>query len=473
MATIKIEHLTFQYQSPKSILNDVSIEFPQAKFSLLVGPSGSGKSTLLKILTGLLPEFGGTIQNGTMSIFGQPLADALKTLQLALMFQNPNQQFTMDTPKNELIFALENLQTDPAQMDEKIDHALAFCEIEQLKDRQLLSLSGGEKQKVALALIVAMDCPVILLDEPFASVDPVARESLLQKLAILRDQYQKTIIIADHDLHGYDAYIDHVYQLDGTAAKITQLSSSQSNTLFQHFAQSQQDIQLSLPDLDNEQIALKLTNFSLMRQDQQLLSAENFAFFKNKITLITGANGIGKSTLFYALTKLMPYQGTILLNGDQNIHQIRAKQYARQVGLIFQDAQDQFLKITVQEELDLSMQQLHSSFFTTTSLATILDQLELTQHLDQVVYSLSEGQKKKLQILLMLISGQPILLLDEPLKGLDLESVQIILQLILQVRKATEQTIILISHQLTGLAGFIDYHVVFENQQLRYQESLS
>jgi energy-coupling factor transport system ATP-binding protein len=102
-----------------------------------------------------------------------------------------------------------------------------------------------------------------------------------------------------------------------------------------------------------------------------------------------------------------------------------------------------------------------------------LDQLELTQHLDQVVYSLSEGQKKKLQILLMLISGQPILLLDEPLKGLDLESVQIILQLILQVRKATEQTIILISHQLTGLAGFIDYHVVFENQQLRYQESLS
>ncbi|MGO3548613.1 MAG: energy-coupling factor ABC transporter ATP-binding protein, partial [Paucilactobacillus nenjiangensis] len=149
MSSIDIQNLNFNYQPNSTTLSDVNVQFEIGQFSLLVGPSGSGKSTLLKILTGLLPEFGGEIVNGVFSIPNQ--------LKVGLVFQNPNHQFTLDTPRHELEFVLENLRIDPKLMPAKINAALAFCEIESLIDRQLNTLSGGEKQKVALAIVIAMN----------------------------------------------------------------------------------------------------------------------------------------------------------------------------------------------------------------------------------------------------------------------------------------------------------------------------
>lgn len=471
MSSLQLNNLTFEYQSNQPVLDSVNLTIPANHFSLLVGPSGSGKSTLLKILVGLLPNFGGHLTDGEIDIFNEPLKEALQEHQLALMFQNPNQQFTMDTPRNELVFALENLNVNPAEMDNRIKRALAFCEISDLADRTLVTLSGGEKQKVALALIVAMDCPIILLDEPFASVDPTSRATLFSKLTQLRDNYGKTILLADHDLHDYSQVVDDVFELDESTKTISALTKDQAARLFQNFDRSQSNETLSLPG-DEDDPVLKLTDLRLTRQDQSLLSQHSFQFYKNKTTLITGANGIGKSTLFLVLTKLLKYQGQIMLN-ETDITKIRPKKYARQVGLIFQDAEDQFLKITVAEEIELSLNRPHNQYFDREQVDEILQKLDLTDHLQQVVYSLSEGQKKKLQILLMLITGQHVLLLDEPLKGLDLNSVEIILGLMMQIKQASNLTIIMISHQLTGLANFVDYHVQFSNQQLQYREALS
>ncbi|WP_252902374.1 ABC transporter ATP-binding protein [Paucilactobacillus hokkaidonensis] len=180
---------------------------------------------------------------------------------------------------------------------------------------------------------------------------------------------------------------------------------------------------------------------------------------------------MGKSTLFNGIIKLLPYQGSIKLNNN-DIKSIRSKKLALQVGLVFQDAQDQFLSITMAEEIALSKKHRLTDYFTDKLIKESLHQLNLSDHLDQVVYSLSDGQKKKLQILLMLIRGQSILLLDEPLKGLDIDSLTIVLKIIKQSSIAQHQTIIMISHQLTGLADWIDYHVSFEQQQLSYQEVL-
>lgn len=468
MQALKVNNLTFEYRPHTPIFENVNITFPLHQFNLLVGPSGSGKSTLLKIMAGLYPQFDGRLVHGAISVAGINLVP--QHHQVAMLFQNPNQQFTMNTPRNELIFVLENLQVAPEQMDTRIAAALKFVDCIELADRNFNTLSGGEKQKVALAVIVAMDSPIILLDEPFASVDPAARKHLLTKLTELRDQRHKTVILAEHDLHGYQSIADQTFQINPGDSNIVALTANAQKQLFDQFKAATVTNQIALPNADELPVIL-LKNLSLSQQHKLLLHQPKFTFFKNKITLITGENGIGKSTLFNALIKLMPYQGSITVNGN-NIKSLKPKVLTRQVGLVFQEAQDQFLSITVAEELKLSKNHRLTNYFTDQVIESALQRLNLTDHLDQVVYSLSDGQKKKLQILLMLISGQPILLLDEPLKGLDLASLTNVLTLIKDASIAQQQSIIMISHQLTGLADWIDYHVLFAQQHLSYQEVL-
>lgn len=191
----RIQHLNFAYQE-EPVLVDLNLTLPAGELYLFSGPSGSGKSTLLRIMAGLLPRYGGTL---TGEVSGVEPGTA------SLMFQDPSLQFALDTPRHEVEFALENLAIPANQIPAKVEQALKFCQAGHLADRRLVTLSGGEQQLVALAIIVAMDSQLILLDEPFASLDHDHRTQLLASLVELKNQ-GKTVIIADHDLQGYRQY---------------------------------------------------------------------------------------------------------------------------------------------------------------------------------------------------------------------------------------------------------------------------
>lgn len=461
MSSIDINHLTFQYEQQPPTITDVSITIPTGELSLLVGPSGCGKSTLLKIIANLYPSFGGTVVSGSVKLPPQK--------RLSLMFQDPSQQFTLDTVRHEIIFTLENLQTDPAAMDEIINSALSFAGVTQLADRQFATLSGGEQQKCALAVMVAMDSDIFLFDEPFASIDPDSRQHLLKRLAQLRDQYHKTIIITDHDLSGYSGLVNEIFQFNSGQRLVQQLSATERDTLLLAHARVEH-VPVNVP-VQGQPVAFHLANLVLTRQAKPLASIANFNLYQDKITLISGHNGIGKSTLFAALAKLFSYQGVITFQG-QNINQIRPRHYHKKVALVFQDSAHQFINITVEEELNLSKQHRLTNYFTDQQIDAALTTLGLSGYRERVVYSLSEGQQKKLQILLMLIISPQVLLLDEPLRGLDHSSIDAVFALLNESCHQQHQTIIIISHQLTGLAGLIDYHVKFEHQALRYLEVL-
>ncbi len=170
MTQVTLSDFSFQYaKADQPTLSHLNLTFPSAQFNLLIGPSGSGKTTLLKFIAGLYPQFIEQPASGQIYFDDQEinsLTAMAKNHLVGMVFQNPNQQFAMDTVENELTFVLENMQVAPEKMNNLIDYAGFLRGGTSLKNRLLNTLSGGEKQRVALACIVAMDPAVIVLDEP-------------------------------------------------------------------------------------------------------------------------------------------------------------------------------------------------------------------------------------------------------------------------------------------------------------------
>ena len=453
MKNIQFNDLSFNFDQ-QPILKNITAEFMARKIHLLTGVSGSGKSTILKLIAGLLPKYGGEIVAGAV--------DVPTDARIGMVFQDPLMQFALDTPRHELEFTLENCQVPTDKIPERVKEALQFGKVDDLANRLITTLSGGQQQRVALAAATAMQPNVLLLDEPFANIDEENRQLILKQLVRLNSDYHTTIIITDHDLHGYKRLHPLVWQL--TKRHLTQLSSKNSSQLLTASATPQ--ITTVLPSSTLPAI-IKFDELAIKRENHSLLLPTNLGIVKNKITLLTGPNGIGKSTLLKAIARLLKYEGKIEYAGE-NIQKISPGKYYKHLGLIFQHANDQFLNVTVGEELALGFKTCQNPYFNQQQVNEALAALGLNGREDQVVYSLSGGQKKKLQILLMLMRGQETLLLDEPFTGLDPASLKTVLQLIKASQKEEPQTLLIVSHQLSGLDDFIDYHLTMNHQHLNY-----
>ena len=204
----------------------IDFTFHAQAFTLLVGSSGSGKSSLFQIIA----------QVSSLPYSGQVLIDGSQVSQLSIvervqtvgiLFQNPNHQFTMENLFEELIFTLENIGHPVQEIDAKIAEVVRQCRCKAILNRPIHHLSGGEKQKAALAVLFAMNPRVYLLDEPFASID---RKSRIEILEILKELSSngKTVILCDHDLSDYGAYIDHMVELrDGQLREINKIPTSE------------------------------------------------------------------------------------------------------------------------------------------------------------------------------------------------------------------------------------------------------
>ena len=205
MTELGLHQLTFEYNG-QPLFDHLDFQVEPGTFGLLTGPSGCGKSTLLKLLAGLLPQYGGAVTSGQALLNGQPVGKIVpyqRAAKVAMLFQHPGRQFAMKTVSEQLQFALANLQLPREEVQRRIHDTLAWMNIHHLAQRRVHTLSGGEQQRVSLACLLAMDSEVILLDEPFANVDTMGRQQLLADLKRLQTEQAKTILLADHDLSGY------------------------------------------------------------------------------------------------------------------------------------------------------------------------------------------------------------------------------------------------------------------------------
>ncbi|MGD8245642.1 MAG: ABC transporter ATP-binding protein, partial [Anaerolineae bacterium] len=216
-SAIHFDHLTYSYPGASDpALRDVTLDVQEGEFVLVAGPSGAGKSTLLRCLNGLVPHFTGGTVGGRVSVAGRnPVAEGPQTLSqvVGFVFQDPEAQFVVDRVEDELAFALENAAVPPCEMRLRVEEVLNLLDLAPLRDRPLETLSGGEKQKVAIAAALALRPRILALDEPTSQLDPQSAEEVLQALVRLNQDLGLTVVLAEHRLERVLPYVDRLIHL--------------------------------------------------------------------------------------------------------------------------------------------------------------------------------------------------------------------------------------------------------------------
>lgn len=441
---LSCKDIEFKYQinSKNSIVDGFSYDFLEGKVYLISGFSGCGKSTLAYILAGLYPEHKGVVSKGKVLLLNRDILEYLpndRVKEIMMMFQNSDAQFCMEKVKDEIIFCLENIECPVEKMDKLVEKVLTEMEILYLKDRDLSSLSGGEKQKVALAIILAISPKIIILDEPFANVDYESSQEIIKKLKRLNEEKKTTIIAIDHRISLWKD-IDYEFLYLGKGCKFLD-----NNSYFE--LEDSEKIKENREILKNKkEVILELENISVGYGEKTLLENCSLIARDGEIISLIGKSGVGKSSLLLnvaGLTKIK--SGTIKLLG-KDIRKWKTKEILKNIGIVFQNPQNQFITYKVIDELIFSMKQNERDEKKLLEKAEeLLKQFNLYEYRNYSPFALSQGQQRKVAVLSMLAGNQKILLCDEPTYGQDNRTSREIME---YLKKRAEEglTIVIVSH---------------------------
>lgn len=470
---ISVEGLTFRYGGSRSraVLQQLTMNFDSSHITVITGPSGCGKSTLLFLAAGLSAAQSSSLQ-GQITIDGQhpaAMAPHLRCQLVSMMFQHPDLQFCMDTVERELVFCLENIGVMRSQMDERMEEALSFCGISQLKERMLISLSGGEKQKVMLACLVALRPKWLLLDEPFANIDDESAVEILKNIGQLHKTYGIGIVAVDHriahwtdiahrwvemDHQGHIAQVDLPFLLDKM-----RIPMDMKRNIWQGCGQTGNGLMveehhtITAPQRVNFTDAPLLTikNLQLFYGESWVLKKVDASFFPGQIYAILGASGSGKSSLLGAI------RGTIPIGAKKKGLRPDFWRGKREkmiegacrlkIGLITQSPQDQFLAVDVWGEIMLSLHKRLSVCSAREQEAEeILRKIGLWSYRKISPYRLSQGQQRRLGVAAVLACACDLLLADEPTYGQDLTNAVGLMEALEQQVRRQKSTLIFTTH---------------------------
>ena len=428
--SLRGNNLTFKYfeQSKKHLFDKLDFNVPKGKITLLTGSSGSGKSTLAYILAGLYPKNAGVLVTGSVTVDGISLTTLTpdkRVKYVTMMFQNPDLQFCMNNLKQELHFCLENIETKEDEIIELSNEAVRTLEIEHLKTIPFCKMSGGEKQKCALACIFALKSQYIILDEAFANIDPNSARFIIEKLY----QMNVTVLAIDHNIDLWEGRYDHIISLDGV-----------ETTTF--------DLKVKLHSIGSPIIIAE----NLVVNG---IPYPNIVIKKGSINAIVGRSGSGKTTLFKTLIKQYKYEGSLTLD-EVEVRMITKKKLFARCGIVFQNPSNQFLALRVFDEVLFSVKHSHEKKTTQwhkEKTMELLAMFKLDAHKNYTPYMLSQGQQRRLAVLTMIAGAQDILLLDEPTYGQDYENIYVMMKLLLEKAKSG-LTVIFATHNMAVAENF-------------------
>ena len=211
---IEICNLNFHYFGKNSeALKDINLKISKGEFVLITGLSGSGKSTLIRAINGLIPNFyGGRISGSVkaleMNVFEKK--PRILAQKIGMVFQNPENQLFMNNVESELVFGLENIKLSRNEIESRLNDTIELLGLELMRKRSINSLSGGEKQKVAIGAILAMQPEILILDEPTSELDPKSAEEILQVVQNLNKNLGITVILIEHRIDRVIEYVDRL-----------------------------------------------------------------------------------------------------------------------------------------------------------------------------------------------------------------------------------------------------------------------
>ena len=461
---IEIRELSFKYKRGSDYsLKDINLKIKKGECILLCGRSGCGKSTLLKLMNGIIPEFydgdiSGSVMVNGMNTFTTQIYKLSNNV--GSVFQNPKTQFYTTNTTDEIAFGLENYGIEREVINKRIGEVEKELHLENLMNKNIFNLSGGEKQKIAIASIYALNPEIFILDEPSSSLDIKSMKELSLTIKKLKS-LGKTIIIAEHRLWYLKDIVDRaIYLEDGKIIReysmdeIENLSEDERMRTGLRHSDYKAIERFDDFEISNKGTLLELKNLIFKRNTKIILSIEDLKFCYGNIIGIVGENGIGKSTLAKIICGLYKENKGKILKDDENLN---IKSRLNESLLIMQEVNCQLFTDTVKDEIVLT-----SNIKDNNALDAWLKNMELKNISERNPYTLSGGQKQRVIILSALLSDKKILFFDEPTSGLDYRNMKIVAKNINKV-KEKDKLILIISHDVEFLELVCDRILNFKS----------
>ncbi|HNT55796.1 MAG TPA: ABC transporter ATP-binding protein, partial [Anaerolineaceae bacterium] len=481
-----IEDLSFRYRSRTDwALKHINLTVQPGQVLLIAGASGCGKTTLIRCLNGLIPNsYKGELQ-GRIVIQGQNIQNyslARISQMVGTVLQDPERQILGTRVLAEVAFGLENLGLSRSEILSRVDEALERLRITHLRNRETFLLSGGEKQKVAIAGVLAMRPSILLLDEPLASLDPASAQDALQMARRLADEGM-TVLMVEHRVE--DVLSIHpeqsVFMTDGEiryfgpttglymAVNYHQIKLPAEQILTRAASDPQPDpIQPRLAAVPAEQCT-PLVQFDQVGfgydADCPILKDINLTIRRGDIIAVLGPNGAGKTTLVkHAIGLLKPKSGQVRVDG-RDTHQLSVAEIARTLGYVFQSPSHMLFADTVANELAFGPANLgYSPEEIKSQTAAALEIVNLTGLESHPPLALSFGQQKRVSIAAILAMRSRILVMDEPTAGQDYQNYMEFMHAIVQMPGF--EAILFITHDIDLAVIYANRVIVVNNGQI-------
>ena len=397
---LEFKDVSFTYKnSNNKVLDRVNFKINKGECILLTGVSGSGKSTLIHLMNGLIPTLYEGQLEGEILFKNKDLKDIESydiSKNIGYVSQDPRGHFFTTNTTSELVFSMENYGIPLNEMKKKYSELVNLLELEKLVDKNIIYISSGERQKIAIGCSLSLEPEIIILDEPSSNLDFHMTKKLKQLIEKLKTKGY-TIIIAEHRMYYIQDLIDRVFVINNGKVIEKTISDLESNNEVPLRSLDIFNLELENISCKNKELLMEINNITY----KNILSNITTTVYKGDVIGLIGKNGVGKTTLLRLLSNIMkPNKGKIV---------------GKVVPfLVMQDMDYQFFTESVESEMkfgsaDNDLEKINS----------LLMKLSLTEFKDKIPFELSGGQKQRLLIAISALANVNLLMFDEPTSGLD------------------------------------------------------
>ncbi len=499
MEIFKVENLSFTYPGRcDKALEDINFTVNQGEFVLICGKSGCGKTTLLRLLKPTLAPFGE--REGSIYFNSKLLAECdakEQAAKIGFVMQSPDNQIVTDKVCHELAFGLESLGYKQNEIRTRVSEMASFFGIQNWFYKKVTELSGGQKQLLNLASVMAVQPSVLILDEPTSQLDPIAAGEFLKTLERINRELGTTVILTEHRLEDAFPMADRLIVMDEgkiiadeAPNEVGQILKSQNHDMYKALptpVRVHGKVGNALPcpltvrdgrmwleayskentlnteviqkdktqDNENAVIEIKDAWFRYEKDSADVVKGFNLSVNKGELFCLVGGNGTGKTTALSLISGLnTPYSGNVKIKG-KNISKIK-NLYDGLLGVLPQNPQSVFVKKTVY--LDL-MEILSDKKCTKEEKEQRVHNISLLCRIENLLeshpYDLSGGEQERVALAKILLMEPEILLLDEPTKGMDAHFKEEFADILMDL-KASGVTILMVSHDIEFCAEYAD-----------------